>query len=150
MREVKRSALVARTPAEMFELVNDVGSYPLFVPGCHEAVILAQEGAESLVRLGVHRGVLRTHFTTRNRLEPPHRLHMRLEEGPFSTLEGQWSFHGAGAQGCRIEFVLRFEFANRLKAALFEPLFEHTVSDLVQAFAERARRTPPRPVRQGA
>jgi ribosome-associated toxin RatA of RatAB toxin-antitoxin module len=74
---------------------------------------------------------------------------MRLEEGPFSMLEGQWSFHGAGAQGCRIEFVLRFEFANRLKAALFEPLFEHTVSDLVQAFAERARRTPPRPVHRG-
>ncbi len=144
MREVKRSALVARTPAEMFELVNDVRNYPLFVPGCHEAVILAQEGTESLVRLGVHRGVLRTHFTTRNRLEPPYRLHMKLEEGPFNQLEGEWQFQSVGADGCRVEFVLRFEFANRLKAALFEPLFEHTVGDLVKAFAERARHLPPR------
>ncbi|MFO1401224.1 MAG: type II toxin-antitoxin system RatA family toxin [Steroidobacteraceae bacterium] len=144
MREVKRSALVARTPAEMFELVNDIGNYPKFVPGCHEAVILAHAGAESLVRLGVHRGVLRTHFTTRNRLEPPHRLHMKLEEGPFNELEGEWRFQEAGSGGCRVEFVLRFEFANRLKAALFEPLFEHTVGDLVKAFAERARHLPPR------
>jgi ribosome-associated toxin RatA of RatAB toxin-antitoxin module len=143
MREVKRSALVARTPAEMFELVNDVDAYPQFVPGCHEALVLAQDGAETLVRLGVHRGVLRTHFTTRNRLDPPHRLHMTLEEGPFRVLEGEWSFQPAGGSGCRIEFVLRFEFASRLKAALFEPLFEHTVSDLVAAFAERARRLPP-------
>ncbi|MCC7462859.1 MAG: type II toxin-antitoxin system RatA family toxin [Gammaproteobacteria bacterium] len=145
MREVKRSALVARTPAEMFQLVSDVRSYPQFVPGCHEAVVLAQEGVESLVRLGVHRGVLRTHFTTRNRPEPPHRLHMRLEEGPFRMLEGEWRFLPAGSGGCRVEFALHFEFTNRLKAALFEPLFEHTVSDLVQAFAERARRMPSRP-----
>jgi ribosome-associated toxin RatA of RatAB toxin-antitoxin module len=149
MREVKRSALVARSPAEMFELVNDVVAYPHFVPGCHEAVVLAQEGAESLVRLGVHRGVLRTHFTTRNRLEPPSRLLMRLEEGPFRLLEGEWRFQPAGAGGCQVEFALRFEFSNRLKAALFEPLFEHTVSDLVQAFVERARRQPARPAAGG-
>jgi ribosome-associated toxin RatA of RatAB toxin-antitoxin module len=38
-----------------------------------------------------------------------------------------------------VEFALRFEFSNRLKAALFEPLFEHAVTDLVRAFIERAR-----------
>ena len=142
MREVKRSAIVARTPAEMFELVNDVDAYPGFVPGCHEAVVLSREGSDTLVRLGVHRGVLRTHFTTRNRLEPPGRLLMQLVEGPFRVLEGEWLFQPVGEGGCRVEFVLRFEFASRLKSAVFEPLFEHTVSELVRAFVERARRRP--------
>jgi ribosome-associated toxin RatA of RatAB toxin-antitoxin module len=139
MREVKRSAIVARAPAELFELVNDVDAYPSFVPGCHEAVVLSREASAVVVRLGVHRGVLRTHFTTRNLLEPPGRVLMQLVEGPFRLLEGDWRFQPIGAGGCRVEFALRFEFSNRLKAALFEPLFEHAVTDLVRAFIERAR-----------
>ncbi len=67
---------------------------------------------------------------------------MQLVDGPFRVLEGDWRFRPAGEGGCRVEFTLRFEFANRLKAALFEPLFEHTVTDLVRAFAEYARRQP--------
>jgi ribosome-associated toxin RatA of RatAB toxin-antitoxin module len=140
MRELKRSAIVGRAPAELFRLVNDIDAYPSFVPGCHEAVVLSRAESEMVVRLGVHRGVLRTHFTTRNRLEPPGRVLMQLVEGPFHLLEGDWRFQPAGEGGCRVEFTLRFEFSNRLKAALFEPLFEHTVTDLVRAFVERARR----------
>lgn len=136
--------MVARAPAELFQLVNDIDAYPSFVPGCHEAVVLSRGEAEVVARLGVHRGVLRTHFTTRNLLEPPGRVLMQLVEGPFRVLEGDWRFVPAGAGGCRVEFTLRFEFSNRLKAALFEPLFEHTVTDLVQAFVARARQRPAR------
>lgn len=144
MRELKRSAIVGRAPAELFDLVNDIDAYPSFVPGCHEAVVLSRAESEVVARLGVHRGVLRTHFTTRNVLEPPGRVLMQLVDGPFRVLEGDWRFQPAGQGGCRVEFTLRFEFASRLKAALFEPLFEHTVTDLVQAFVERARRRPAR------
>jgi ribosome-associated toxin RatA of RatAB toxin-antitoxin module len=140
MREVKRSAIVARDPAELFHLVNDVDTYPSFVPGCHEAVVLSRAETEIVARLGEHRGVLRTHFTTRNLLEPPGRVLMQLVEGPFRMLEGDWRFQPVGAGGCRVEFTLRFEFSNRLKAALFEPPIEHARSDLVRAFVERARR----------
>lgn len=146
MRELKRSALIARPATQVFELVNDVDAYPSFVPGCHEARVLSRTGGEVVARLGVHRGVLRTHFTTRNRLEPPGRVMMQLVEGPFRVLEGDWRFQPAGEAGCRVELTLRYEFSNRLKAALFEPLFEHTATDLVQAFVQRARSLPAAPV----
>jgi ribosome-associated toxin RatA of RatAB toxin-antitoxin module len=90
MREVKRSAIVAREPAELFQLVNDVDAYPSFVPGCHEAVVLLREESAVVVRLGVHRGVLRTHFTTRTCSTPA--VLMQLVEGPFRMLEGDWRF----------------------------------------------------------
>jgi ribosome-associated toxin RatA of RatAB toxin-antitoxin module len=41
---------------------------------------------------------------------------------------------------------MRFEFANRLSGALFEPLFEDTAASLVDAFVRRARAE--RPARQ--
>ena len=32
MREVKRSALVNKPPGELFALINDIESYPQFLP----------------------------------------------------------------------------------------------------------------------
>ena len=37
---------------------------------------------------------------------------------------------------------MRFEFANRVAGALFEPLFEDTAASLVDAFVKRARAKP--------
>jgi ribosome-associated toxin RatA of RatAB toxin-antitoxin module len=67
---------------------------------------------------------------------------MQLVEGPFKVLQGHWSFIPVASNGCRIEFRLRFQFANPLKSALFEPLFEDTVASLVRAFVARAQGMP--------
>ena len=44
MREIRRSALVPVGPERMFALINDIESYPQFVPGCQAAQVL--EGPE--------------------------------------------------------------------------------------------------------
>ena len=40
MREVKRSALIAESPARMYALINDIERYPAFVPGCVAARVV--------------------------------------------------------------------------------------------------------------
>jgi ribosome-associated toxin RatA of RatAB toxin-antitoxin module len=137
-----RSALVARTPALLYRLVEEVERYPEFVPGCTLGEVLERSEHAMLARLAVRRGVLRTEFTTRNTLDPGRSVHMQLVEGPFRVLEGHWSFTPVASNGCRIEFALRFEFSNALKSALFEPLFEETAGSLVRAFAARAQSLP--------
>jgi ribosome-associated toxin RatA of RatAB toxin-antitoxin module len=87
----------------------------------------------------VRRGLLHTEFTTRNQLDPERSVHMELVEGPFKVLEGSWQFSPVASNGCRIDFRLRFQFANPLKSALFEPLFEQAQADLVRAFVARAQ-----------
>jgi ribosome-associated toxin RatA of RatAB toxin-antitoxin module len=142
MREMTRSALVARPPALLYRLVEEVERYPEFVPGCSSAQVLERAADQMLARLAVRRGLLRTEFTTRNLLDPGRSVHMHLVEGPFRVLEGHWSFTPVASNGCRIEFALRFEFSNALKSALFEPLFEQTAASLVRAFAARAQSLP--------
>ena len=142
MREVTRSALVARTPQLLYQLVAEVENYPQFVPGCTAARVLERSELEMVAQLSVRRGLLNTQFTTRNRLDPDRSVHMELVEGPFRMLEGHWSFTPVASNGCRIELVLRFEFANALKAALFDPLFEETAGSLVRAFVVRAQSLP--------
>jgi ribosome-associated toxin RatA of RatAB toxin-antitoxin module len=142
MRETIRSALVARPPAVLYDLVLDVERYPDFVPGVKAAAVLEHSAGVQVARLTVHRGPLHAEFTTRNQLVPGHSVDMQLLSGPFKVLQGHWSFTPVASNGCRIELRLRFQFTNPLKSALFEPLFEDTVATLVRAFVARAQAQP--------
>ena len=141
MREVKRSALIAESPARMYALVNDIERYPEFVPWCTAARVDARKDGEVVATLTIKRGPVKSEFTTRNLLEPDKRMLMQFVSGPFRVLEGLWTFTALGDLGCRVELEMRFEFANRLTNALFAPLFEDTAASLVDAFVKRARET---------
>jgi len=139
MREVQRSALVGQSPARMYALINDIESYPQFVPWCSSARIESRTATELVATLGVRRGLLRTEFTTRNVLETDRRIDMRLERGPFKALAGSWTLTPLGELGTRVDLELRFAFDSSFAAAIFEPLFEETAASLVDAFVVRAR-----------
>jgi ribosome-associated toxin RatA of RatAB toxin-antitoxin module len=139
MREINRSALVAYTPEQMYSLVVDVERYPQFLPWCKAASELKRGPDQVLARLHVHKGPINSHFTTRNRLEPPGAIHMELVEGPFSTLQGEWRFVDIGGKGSRVQLQLRFAFSNPLNAWLLEPVFEGTSNTLLDAFVRRAK-----------
>ena len=142
MTEVRRSALVAQPQERMFALINDIESYPQFLPWCTSAQVQSRSEREIIATVGVRRGPLNAQFTTRNALTAHHHIAMRLVSGPFKTLEGDWTLTpvaAPGQEGCRIDLLLRFAFANRLTGVVFEPLFEETAGSLVDAFVARAR-----------
>jgi len=142
MRQVKRSALVSQPPGKLYALINDIESYPQFLPWCTHARVISRSPEEIVATIGVRQGALQGEFTTRNTLSPEHRIRMQLVSGPFRTLEGEWLLTPIEEHGCRVEFDVRFAFRSRLTGALFEPLFEKTVGSLVDAFVKRARETP--------
>ena len=142
MREVKRSALINKAPAEVFELINDIESYPQFLPWCTHARVESRSASEMVATLGVRQGALQGEFTTRNTLEPPHRIHMQLLSGPFRHLEGEWLLTPIDDGGCRVELSMRFAFRNPLAALVLEPKFAATIGSLVEAFSARARSQP--------
>lgn len=139
MREVKRSALVAQSPARMFALINDIESYPRFVPGVVHARIESRSEREIIATMSVKRGTLRAEFTTRNELDLDKCITMKLVRGPFRELDGEWRLTPIGTDGCRVELTLRFAFANAFSALVFDSLFESIATSLVEAFVARAR-----------
>jgi ribosome-associated toxin RatA of RatAB toxin-antitoxin module len=148
MREVHRSAILPYPLAAMFDLVADVESYADFLPWCTESRILstdhkparAEAGAyEVVARLGLSKGPLNDTFTTRNRVVPPHSISMRLEDGPFSALTGEWRLESLGDGGCKLILDMQFAFSNSLKDVLLGAVFERTCNHLVDAFVKRAR-----------
>ena len=142
MREVKRSALVNKPPAELFALINDIESYPQFLPWCTHARVLSRTPTEIVATIGVRQGALQGEFTTRNTLETNRSIHLQLVSGPFRTLQGDWLLTPIELDGCRVELTMRFAFNNRLTGLLFEPMFASTIGSLVDAFVARARALP--------
>jgi ribosome-associated toxin RatA of RatAB toxin-antitoxin module len=139
MREIKRSALVAQPPSRLFALINDIESYPRFLPWCTHARVESRTEREIVATLGVKQGPLHGEFTTRNELQPDTRILMHLVNGPFKTLEGEWLLTPIGSDGCRVELSMRFAFKNALSAIMFEHKFAETVGSLVEAFVARSR-----------
>ena len=139
MKEIKHSAIIAQPPARVFEVINDIESYPSFLPWCTHAKILSRTEQEIVATVGVRKGPLHGEFTTRNGLDPDKRISMQLVSGPFRTLEGEWLLTPIGENGCRAELSLRFEFKNALSGLLFEQKFAQTMASLVDAFVIRAR-----------
>jgi ribosome-associated toxin RatA of RatAB toxin-antitoxin module len=122
----------------MFALVNDVARYPEFLPWCVGARVEEISPTERLAALQVAKGLVRMQFTTRNALRPDSQILMRLSEGPFSQLTGQWDFQAVVDRGSRVLFKVEFEFKSRVMSAAFSPMFQSVCDSIVDAFVQRA------------
>ena len=138
MPEVNRSVLVSHTPEQMFALVDAVERYPEFLPWCGGAIVSFRDETRTRATVNIsYHGVKRS-FTTENTKRPPTEMVMRLVEGPFRDLDGEWRFTALGERGCKVEFRLRYEFSSRLLAKLLGPVFDFIANSFVDAFVKRA------------
>lgn len=139
MPVVQRNALVPYTTEQMFDLVNDIESYPRFLPWCEDSRIVSRQGDVVRARLELAKGGVKKTFTTSNRVQHGKMIEIRLVEGPFRLLEGFWRFDGVADRRSRVSLDLEFEFSNRLAQFAFGPVFHQVANSLVEAFCKRAR-----------
>ncbi len=137
--QIHRSALVAYSDQQMFELVNDIEAYPQYMDGCVGAEVLERSAAEITARLDLNKLGMRYSFTTRNHLTPPVSMDMGLVEGPFKRLKGMWTFKALSDSACKVSLALDFEFSSPLVAKAAGKWFESVANELVDGLCRRAR-----------
>jgi len=140
MPEVTRSVLVSHTPEEMFALVDAVERYPEFLPWCGGASVSFRDETRTRATINISYRGIKQSFTTENAKRVPAEMQIRLVEGPFRELDGQWRFTALGEHGCKVEFRLRYEFSSRILAKLLGPVFGFIANSFVEAFVKRAER----------
>lgn len=140
MIEIRRSALVKYSPAQMFDLVNEVEAYPKRFPWCAGAEILERGDNVLVARLDLKFAGFHQSFTTRNTVDPPKRLQMSLVDGPFRSLEGVWDFIPLGDAGSKIAFALDFEYSGRLGGGALKLGFQGLANRMVDDFCREAER----------
>lgn len=138
MYKVERSALVMHPAARMSELVNDVDRYREFLPWCGGSRVLSRDDAGYTASVDIaFKGLSRT-FTTRNVTKEAGRTDMTLVDGPFSELQGAWTFQPLSAEASKISLSLEFGFANRVVEAVVGPVFKLIADSMVDSFVKRA------------
>lgn len=141
MKHVHKSVLIWYSAEEMFSLVTDVPKYPEFLPWCDHGLVVAQDDAGMTAEVGIAIGGVRQVFTTRNTHVAGREVGMKLVNGPFSRLDGQWRFVPLGdtrQRACRVELELHYGFANATLGKLVGPVFDRIAGSLVDAFVKRA------------
>jgi coenzyme Q-binding protein COQ10 len=134
----------------MFDLVADVERYPEFLPLCEALEVRSRapesDGVEIITAtMTAGYGLIRESFTSRVRLD-----HAALDilvnyiDGPFRTLENQWSFL-PHPHGCEVDFFIKYEFRSHALQMLVGYLFDGAVRRFSHAFEIRAHRVYGRP-----
>ena len=134
----RRIVIVPYSAEAMFALADGVESYPDFLPWCESAEV-ERNGEEVRAALHIKYFGLKTSLATRNRHRRPHRIDMRLAEGPLKSLSGSWEFSDLGDGRCRVEFFLQYQFARGVLGAVFERLFDGIFGRFVDSFLRRAK-----------
>jgi ribosome-associated toxin RatA of RatAB toxin-antitoxin module len=138
MTTVSKSVIVPHPAERMFELVDDVESYPRFLPWCSGSKVLERTESLTRARLDIDYHGLKSHFTTVNRKHAPRSMDLDLVEGPFERLKGKWIFTPLGEEGSRVELKVDYELSSKSMDRLLAPVFGHIMETLVDGFVARA------------
>lgn len=143
MSRVERSALVRRSAARLFELVNEVEAYPRRFRWCEAARVVSRGEREMIAQLDLRVGGMPISFTTRNTWLPAERLDISLVDGPFRALSGVWRFESLAEDACKVTLLLEFEMAGRLLGGALASGFRGLADRLVDDFVRAAREEHP-------
>ncbi len=139
MSHIKRSALVHYSPAEMYQLVNDIDSYASFLPWCRSSKVKSESATEMIASVEIAKSILNKTFTTHNQLYKDQRIELQLVDGPFKKLSGYWQFDTLKTtNACKVNLELDFEFDSAMMSIAAKPIFTQIANSLVDSFCKRA------------
>jgi ribosome-associated toxin RatA of RatAB toxin-antitoxin module len=138
MPQVEKSVLIEHSAEQMFDLVEDIESYPQFLPWCAGTEVGFRDDVRTVATTYVNVHGVKAHFTTENAKERPSSMALKLVEGPFRRLEGAWRFKPLGENACKVEFRISYEFLNRFVDGIVGQAFGRITNTFVEAFVKRA------------
>ncbi|HVY50917.1 MAG TPA: type II toxin-antitoxin system RatA family toxin [Devosia sp.] len=127
----------------MFDLVNDLESYPKFVPNCSAMDVKRDDRAEGDIRyarMTIQFGPVSQAYTSKvvaSRAD--HTITAAAVDGPFAYLDSKWTFEPEGT-GTRVRFDIDFKISNPVLAAVAEPAFAAKQEQIMDAFIDEADR----------
>lgn len=132
---------------QMFDLVADVRRYAEFLPWVVATRIRSDSETEMVADMLVGFSAFKEKFTSRVAKLRPERIKVDYLDGPLKKLENDWHFAPADGGGCRIEFLVEFEFRSAILEKLAGQYMDRAFRKMVAAFEKRAAELYGQPAR---
>ncbi len=123
---------------EMYDLVMDIETYPVFVPWLCDAKLLEVKDNELSAELTMDLAGTTYKFQTVDYFMPHKLVEIRLLTGPFKFLESVWTFEQLDSGSCKVHFSIEFEFKSMMLDMVASPLFGAACKTMVKTFEKRA------------
>lgn len=138
MYTIKKNAIVFHSADKMFDLVDSVENYPEFLPWCGETHIINRDNKITVAKIQINYHGIKQSFTTKNTKFYPNKMIIKLIEGPFKKLDGEWRFIEINESCCRIELDLHYQFKNIIFEKLIAPAFNMIANTFIDSFVKKA------------
>jgi len=126
------------SPAQLFDLVADVGRYSEFLPWVAAVRIRSDSDTLMVADLVVGFKAIKETFTSRVTKQRPHSITVEYVEGPLKYLKNDWTFEPDGRGGTLLSFCVDFAFKSRIFETIAGQMFDRALRRMIGAFEERA------------
>ena len=140
MHNIHKSAIVLHPAQKMFQLVDSVENYPRFLPWCGSTQIIERDNSKTIASIEINYKGIRQTFTTENTKKQNKEMMIKLIDGPFKSLSGEWMFKNLDKDSCQIELKLEYEFSNVILEKLISPVFNMIANTFIDEFIKEANR----------
>jgi len=141
MHNIHKSAIVIHPAEKMFQLVDSVENYPQFLPWCGSTQIIERNNDKTIASIEINYKGIRQTFTTENTKRQNQEMIIKLIDGPFKSLSGEWMFKNLDKDSCQIELKLEYEFSNVILEKLISPVFNMIANTFIDEFIKEANRS---------
>lgn len=141
MHNIHKSAIVLHSSKKMFQLVDSVENYPRFLPWCGSTQIIERDNSKTIASIEINYKGIRQTFTTENTKKQNKEMMIKLIDGPFQSLSGQWIFKNLDNDSCQIELKLEYQFNNIILEKLISPVFNMIANTFIDEFIKEANKS---------
>ena len=140
MHRVRKNAIVFHSKNKMFRLVDLIENYPKFLPWCGSTKIIERNNNKTIASIEINYKGIKQTFTTENTKKINDKMIIKLINGPFKSLSGEWLFKEMAKDICEIELKLEYEFSNIILEKLISPVFNIIANTFIDEFIKEANR----------
>jgi len=140
MHKVRKNAIVFHSKDKMYRLVDLIENYPNFLPWCGSTKIIERNNIKTIASIEINYKGIKQSFTTENTKKINEKMIIKLINGPFKSLSGEWLFKEMAKDSCQIELKLEYEFSNIILEKLISPLFNMIANTFIDEFIKEANR----------
>ena len=141
MHRVRKNAIVFHSKNKMFRLVDLIENYPKFLPWCGSTKIIERNNNKTIASIEINYKGIKQTFTTENTKKINDKMIIKLINGPFKSLSGEWLFKELEKDSCQIELKLEYQFNNIILEKLISPVFNMIANTFIDEFIKEANKS---------
>ncbi len=134
---IKKEAIVLKDVDTVYNIVNRVDLYKNFIPYCIDSKILSENSTQMQARLDFDIKGVKTSFSTENQIKKNEFIKMKLIEGPFKYLDGEWIFKQVDNKTI-IYLSLNYEAKSKIIEFAISKSLEKIMNILVKSFVNES------------